>query len=680
MKRFKGVGALILLSVLSLAAAASIGAAAKVKADVPLNERDYQPASGPQSIIVILVKFRDLENVKARDEIRNLVFGKLNDYFREVSYGKVSLIGDVTPVWYTLKGAKYYGAGKEKPETLVLDAVRAADRDVNFLNYEYILIVHAGDDQNRSGNPDDVTSFSSKSKRYAILTEEGRLSFGVVCVAEMDPIGPYAHLLARTFGLPRLYHAEKFASGEYSEDDYVGEWGLMAHGLWANNGSTPVHPCAWSKIKLGWMPGAKVEELREGLEGTFNLAPHEELSPDMPHAIKLPLGEKTYYLIEARKKVGYDSYLPDEGVLIFYVDESKGSGEGILKLVDAHPETETLNDAPFKPGGFFNDKASKVAVEILSASGPSYLVKVDRTGRPIWVKLNLETGHPNVQVKVDGKTYLTDQSGAVQTLLKVGNHTLEVPEEIDLGPGSRAAFKGWSDGAVDNPRALRLSENSSLRAVYEAQHYLKVESAHGGSGLSGWYPEGSKVNVSVKPVVDYGNGTRAVFLGWSGSVEDQNPSVEIVVDSPKVLTASWKLQKEVSFSVEGLPEGAQVALTVNGKTRNFTTPFSKAEWVDEGSSIQFDISPKSLTSGGTVYTLAYWKSGSNNVTSPLRIEESVEVSAVYARGEAPKNLKNPPEALPNLLEEILRFLESLLSSLKGLSAAKPTGPWLAKPL
>lgn len=673
MKRFKGVGALILL--LSLAAAASIGVV--TKADVPFNERDYPPASGPQSVIVILVKFRDLENVKTREEIRNLVFGELNDYFREVSYGRMSLTGDVTPVWYTLKGVKYYGAGREKPETLVLDAVKAADKDVNFLNYEYILIVHAGDDQDRSGNPDDITSFSSISKGYAVLTDEGRLSFGVICVAEMDPIGPYAHLLARTLGLPKLYHAEKFASGKYTEDDYVGEWGLMAHGLWANNGSTPVHPCAWSKIKLGWMPNAKVEELQEGLEGTFNLAPHEELSPDMPHAIKLPLGEKTYYLIEARKKVGYDSYLPGEGVLIFYVDESKESGKGILKLVDAHPETETLNDAPFKPGDFFNDEASKVAVEILGASGSSYLVKVDRTGRPVWVKLTLEAGYPNVQFKLDGKAYPTDQSGGVQALLRVGNHALEAPGEVDLGPGSRAVFKGWGDGVPDNPRALSLSENSSLKAVYEVQHYLKVESAHGGSELSGWYPEGSKVNVSVSPIVDYGNGTRAVFLGWSGSVEDRSPSVEIVADSPKALTASWKLQRKVSFSVEGLPEGARVSLTVNGETRNFTVPFSHAEWVDEGSSIQFDISPKTLANGGNVYALARWRSGSSNVTSPLKVEGSVEVSAVYERGEAPKKLKEPnapPSALPNLLEEILRFLESLLSSLKGLPAARPVGP------
>jgi len=44
---------------------------------------------------------------------------------------------------------------------------------------------------------------------------EGRLSFGVLCLAELDPIGPYAHYLARTFGLPRLYNAAKVSSGSY---------------------------------------------------------------------------------------------------------------------------------------------------------------------------------------------------------------------------------------------------------------------------------------------------------------------------------------------------------------------------------------------------------------------------------------------------------------------------------
>jgi len=121
--------------------------------------------SGPQSIIVILVKFRDLENIKSRDEIKDVVFNQLNEYFKEVSYGNISLTGDITPVWYTLKSVKYYGSGTEKLESLILDAVKAADKDVDFRNYQYIMVVHAGDNQDKSGNPDDITSFSSKGNK-----------------------------------------------------------------------------------------------------------------------------------------------------------------------------------------------------------------------------------------------------------------------------------------------------------------------------------------------------------------------------------------------------------------------------------------------------------------------------------------------------------------------------------
>ncbi|MEM2422612.1 MAG: hypothetical protein QXZ34_05450 [Candidatus Bathyarchaeia archaeon] len=605
--------------------------------------------SGPQSIIVILVKFRNLENVKTRDEIKDLIFNKLNEYFKEVSYGNVTLIGDVTPVWYTLKSVEYYGLGNEKLESLVIDAVKAADKDVDFRNYQYIVIVHAGDNQDKSGNPNDITSFSSKGNRYPIVTMEGRLGFGVLCLSEFDPLGPYAHYLMRTFGLPRLYNIEKTSSGGY--DNYVAEWDLMAHGLWANNGSTPVHPSVWSKLQLGWMPQNKIIEVNDGFEKIVRLTPHETLSQSSIYAIKIPLTNKTYYLIEARAKTGFDNYLPDEGVLIFYVDESKADGKGILKVVDAHPETETLNDAVFKPGDIFQDSKFKLTIEVLSSLNSTYLIRVDRTGKPINVNLTINTSYPNLTIKIDGKPFTSNPEGLINLPIRIGNHTLEAPKEIYVKPNVKAVFSSWSDGEKNNPRIIYLDNNLNLTILYKLQYLLKVESLGLTVNPSGWYNENSKVQISVNPVIDYGNGTKALFSRWIGSINSSESSIEVLMDSPKNLTGLWKTQKKIFFTIEGLPNGTKIELTINNKIYNYTIPFNHSEWIDKNSTIEFDVSPKIFFEGLNLYEFKFWRSNLiGNVSSPLKIEETDVITGVYKKNEA--SLNSFPEIN---LNNILKF-------------------------
>jgi len=614
--------------------------------------------SGPQSIIVILVKFRDLENIKSRDEIKDVVFNQLNEYFKEVSYGNISLTGDITPVWYTLKSVKYYGSGTEKLESLILDAVKAADKDVDFRNYQYIMVVHAGDDQDKSGNPDDITSFSSKGNKYPITTMEGRLSFGVLCLAELDPIGPYAHYLARTFGLPRLYNAAKVSSGSY--DNYVGEWDLMAHGLWANNGSTPVHPSAWVKLQLKWMPQNKIVEVKDDDENVFKLSPHEKLSPSNIHAIKIPSTNKTYYLIEARAKIGFDKYLPDEGVLISYIDESKDDGEGIVKVVDAHPETPTLNDAAFKPGDLYQNQAFKLTIEVLSLSNLTYTIRVDRSGKPIYANLTINTKYPNLTIKIDEKPFLSNEKGLINGTFRIGNHTIEAPKEIYINSSVKAVFIGWSDEDKNNPKTFYLNSNMNLTVLYKLQYFLEVESFGLSVNPSGWYDENSKVQISINPIIDYGNGTKILFSHWTGSINNSEASIEVLMDSPKTLTGLWKTQKKLFFTIEGLPNGTSIELTINNKIYNYTTPFTHSEWFDEDSIVEFDASPKIFFEGLNFYEFKFWKSSiKGNVSSPLKIEETDVITGVYAKNEASLETKFPELNLTIPLKSSLSLPKSL---------------------
>lgn len=77
------------------------------------------------------------------------------------------------------------------------------------------------------------------------------------------------------------------------------------------------------------------------------------------------------------------------------------------------------------------------------------------------------------------------------------------------------------------------------------QYYLAVTSPYGTEGGQGWYTNGSIAYATLDTdLVDHGNGTRRVFLYWSGDASGTNytQSNPILVDGNKTATAIWMTQ------------------------------------------------------------------------------------------------------------------------------------------
>lgn len=169
---------------------------------------------------------------------------------------------------------------------------------------------------------------------------------------------------------------------------------------------------------------------------------------------------------------------------------------------------------------------------------------------------------------------MTDQSGAAHVTLAerimyleggntqtdfIGNYTIQagVPSVID--DTTRYVFDGWSGDlkSVSNPAFITINKTTSIMASWMKQHYLMVESEFGSSG-TGWYDSGSVANFSVVPVIDCGNGSRRVFVGWTDGFNSENASTSIVVDRPISVVARWKTQYYLSIDSEyGTIEGGQ---------------------------------------------------------------------------------------------------------------------------
>jgi len=121
------------------------------------------------------------------------------------------------------------------------------------------------------------------------------------------------------------------------------------------------HFSAWSKIALGWIT-PEIVRVDPNIAVPINLRPLEEDSGS--RAIVVPLGGQRSYVIEVRRRIGYDRVPPGEGVLLYLIDLSKRSGYGPVRVVDSHPNTKTLNHAFYSQGTFFEDTKNNIYLAV----------------------------------------------------------------------------------------------------------------------------------------------------------------------------------------------------------------------------------------------------------------------------------------------------------------------------
>ncbi len=103
-------------------------------------------------------------------------------------------------------------------------------------------------------------------------------------------------------------------------------------------GELPPGISSFTKIRLGWIKEHQVQIVKPGETSYALLAP---LSAGGEHlAVKIPLDDGTYYLVENRQQIGFDQILPDSGMLILKVNPQEDEGFGTVKVMCAGGERD----------------------------------------------------------------------------------------------------------------------------------------------------------------------------------------------------------------------------------------------------------------------------------------------------------------------------------------------------
>ena len=297
---------------------------------------------GERHIPVFLIEFQDkaftISNPQAsfsnllnqRGYSYNGATGSVKDYYEENSHNQFRPVFDVfAPVKVSGKVADYggsnYAAGARKA---LLEAAIELDSSVDFSQYDVngdgyidmVLFYFAGYNQADGGgtyNKDTIwphrssTSstryFDGKRLRMYFCTSEYQGYTGTV----MCGIGTTCHEFAHSLGLPDFYDTDY---GENGEAGALYNYSLMCSGSRNNDENTPPYLNFEELRMLGWLDG--VPEI--SAPGSYTLE-----TVDNYKAYTLPSSaEGEYFVLEARSKAGWDSYLPEEGLLVYHVDKS----------------------------------------------------------------------------------------------------------------------------------------------------------------------------------------------------------------------------------------------------------------------------------------------------------------------------------------------------------------------
>ncbi len=296
--------------------------------------------AAPFRVLAIIVKFSDNDSSVGATFFDSLVFGAsgstVRNYFSEISYTQLDLVTINLPSslgWrtapqtyaYYVNGQNGFGAYPNNTQKLTEDMVDQIDGLVNFSQYDNdangfvdcLLLIHSGSGAEFTGNNNDIWSH-----KWAITP---RLKDGVfISSYTVQPeywinpgdmtIGVYAHELCHGFGLPDLYDTDFSSHG-------IGKWCVMSYGSWNGpypGGSSPSHPCAWSRIEMGFASSTNVTSNMNGV-AIDNVEQNGTIYRLWTSG---NIGNE-YFLVENRQKIGYDFYIPREGLLIWHIDQSK---------------------------------------------------------------------------------------------------------------------------------------------------------------------------------------------------------------------------------------------------------------------------------------------------------------------------------------------------------------------
>jgi len=255
------------------------------------------------------------------------VYGSLNDFYAEMSYGRMKVTGKVFD-WVELPGKRARYRDASFGSSIVTDALTAAvlakHGEGALDGFDGYVFVWAGNAVRRTS--------ALWPMRIKLKDRPGKAAFkmGEFHKGEFAAVGVACHEMGHTFGVDDKY-------GLGATKNPLGQWCLMAkgtHGGGASGRHRPFHMCAWCKMVIGWVDPVVIDPRTPQ---KLALRPISS-GPRECYRILLEPDGSRYLLLENRRREGFHTELPSAGLVVLEVGPSPAPAfpQKGVQLLPAH--------------------------------------------------------------------------------------------------------------------------------------------------------------------------------------------------------------------------------------------------------------------------------------------------------------------------------------------------------
>jgi M6 family metalloprotease-like protein len=427
---------------------------------------------GAQSTLVMLVNFQDdVVQPYTLNDVQTMFSGKVNDFFLENSYGQMSIVPTVVG-WYTIPDS-VTACTLSQIATDAQNAAKAAG--VNLSNYTRYVYMFPQD--NACGFAGSSYIGGNPSQNWI---NGNSLTIDVI-----------NHELGHGLGLWHSHSLDCGTSATICSGGTVVEYGDRLDVMGTSQTASPDYN-AFQKERLGWLNYAVSPTITTVTSsGTYSLTPYEQGTG--PNALKVlkstdpTTGAKTWYYLEARQAVGFDSFLSNSiyysqnetsGVLFHTGTDGDANSSQLLDMTPGTPTTTGWWDASLVAGHSFTDSTAGVTFTPTSVSGSGATVQITINGSAV------SSGPLVVSVSTNQSTYLPGQTVAATVTVLAGTLPdvgASVTVSITFPGGSVATLTGKTGS---NGVAV-LNYKLSRHAAVGAYGVLAITTVTGTSSTTG---------------------------------------------------------------------------------------------------------------------------------------------------------------------------------------------------
>ncbi|EEZ86633.1 conserved hypothetical protein [Vibrio harveyi 1DA3] len=417
---------------------------------------------GEQRTLVMLLNFLDnTQTPWSVEETRELVFGQVNDFYKENSDNQVWLTGDVAG-YYTLP--MNATCDTWTIHTTAEDVAR--DNGINFGNYARIVYVFP--ENSACGWTGKGTVGGNPSKAYV----NGSLTLRTV-----------GHELGHNFG---LHHAkgldcgadiigDRCASAEYGDAlDIMGMSGITGHFN------------AFSKELLGWISTDSGNVVSVEADGSYLLEPVETPRSGGAKGLKIRrgtdevTGKPLWYYLEYRQAIGFDSFVEGKsgitGGVIFHLATEDDPQSNLMLDMIPNSGLRDLDESALLVGQTYTDVQAGITIttEWANANAASVHVTFDNE-RCVQASPSIDLASSQVVSGVAGSSSSYKLNVTNNETNACSSTSFNVSANVPSGWSSTHEFLTLASGETKSVEISVTSSDSAQEGSYDL--LLKVENS-----------------------------------------------------------------------------------------------------------------------------------------------------------------------------------------------------------